>query len=705
KKYLDAGDVGKAVAEYRRLAALHPKEALHHAEVARALLVGGMGAAARREAERAIAIDPKSAKAHATYAIVLANDLIGRELRSGADVAGSIAAYRKAKALDDKDVNIRAELAMMLQHSDAGVRYGDVPRMNEAIAEYVSMKKDIEETDDAAIDRELMRLYAYTDRWKDLDALLAETTDTEYKDTFALTATAVTKGGAAAVEASAKLNPAKRRDIQSQAAGVLMVMRHYAQAADLLDAAAQGAPNASALRQQADVIRKATRHEELKLDPNAPPSVLKSAFLAMFKGTPREELDKYATADVAEIFKEDGLRQKGNASTTADREVKKAIKKKDVTLNLMTDLAVSAIDIQQDGDEAVGYRLRARVPGNGEGDFTAYVVKENGAFKLAAFDTAPSGLALRALRLAEKNDLAGARQWLDWAREHVTGGGDDPVASEPFAALWTRGREASLDEIRLAAASLLPDTKKSSELALPVLQAARATAAPDVQWRIDQALHSAFVALERWDDALATADRLSERHPDSAAAFRGAAFALGKLKRNDEVRKRGLARLEKYPGDYAAQQILGSDALERGAYDEAARYFAGVLDRASAGPGDYNQHAWVALFAKSDLAKAIEEARHAVTKAPSSYPALNTLAALYAESGRSSEARETLLQSVEQHENDALLSADWYVVGRIAENHGIADAAIEAYQKVQKPERVSGSSWELAQVRLRGLKK
>jgi tetratricopeptide (TPR) repeat protein len=702
KKHLDAGEIGKAVAEYRRLTLLHPKEALHHTEIARALLAGGMGAAARREAKRAIEVEPKSAKAHATLGWVLANDLIGRELRNGCDVPGSIAAYRKAKELDKNDLTARAELAVILQYSDSGARYADVSRISEAIAEYIALKKEIEEADDAAIDRELMTLYAHAGRWNDLKALLAETTDREWKDTYSLIATAATKGGAAAVSASAAMEPSKRRDMQTRAGNTLVMLRHYAPAADLLAAAAQGAPNAAALRQQADMVRKAVRHEDLKLDPNDSRSVLRQTFLDVFQGADAEVLGKYATTELNTYLSDAEADEK--SATPEQRGAKKAIAKKDVTAKLMADLALSAIDIQQDGDETVGYRLRGRSPDKPDNDFTAYVVKENGSFRLAGFNTAPPSLALRALHLVEKNDVAAARRWLDWAREHVSGGGDDPVASPPFPAVWTRGREASADDVRLAAALLLPFSKKSSQLALPLLEGARATASPDVQWRIDQALLGAYTKLEHWNDALAAADRLSAKFPESAAAFQAGYFALSKLERHDEIRSRGLARLKKYPEDVAAQQVLGQFLLDQREYAAAMPYFAGVLDRAGAGGGDYNQHAWTAIFAKSDLEKALEHARHAASREPDSHAILNTLAVLYAENGKSAEAREALLESMEKNSDDELVDGDWYVVGRIAENYGITDAAAEAYRNISKPKEPSGGSvWELAQNRLKGL--
>jgi tetratricopeptide (TPR) repeat protein len=278
------------------------------------------------------------------------------------------------------------------------------------------------------------------------------------------------------------------------------------------------------------------------------------------------------------------------------------------------------------------------------------------------------------------------------------------VASEPFAALWTRGREGSAEEIKLAAAVLLPDTKKSAALAEPMLRAARDTAPPDVQWRIDQALLTTDQILEKWDDAVVVADRIAAKYPDSERAFFAAEGALMKLNRYDEVRTRAQARLKRLAGDTAAQQTLGSVALYDGAYADALRYYSGVLERANPTANDYNEHAWVSIFAKADLDRAVENARQAVGQAPKSYAVLNTLAVVYAEQGHSSEARDALLKSIAASDKDELQPSDWYVVGRLAENYGIVDAAVEAYQKLPKPEHVGGSSYALAQARLKQLK-
>ena len=48
---------------------------------------------------------------------------------------------------------------------------------------------------------------------------------------------------------------------------------------------------------------------------------------------------------------------------------------------------------------------------------------------------------------------------------------------------------------------------------------------------------------------------------------------------------------------------------------------------------------------------------------------------------------------------------DWYVLGRIAEDYGATDAALAAYNRVEKPkDTLNGSTYVLAQKRLKGLK-
>ncbi|HYH09319.1 MAG TPA: DUF3857 domain-containing protein [Thermoanaerobaculia bacterium] len=692
KKHLDAGEVGKAVAEYRRLAALHPKEALHHADVARALLAGGMGEAARRAARKAIEVEPKSPEGHEILGLILTTDLLGRDFRPGFDLEGSIAAFRKAKELAPQDVAIRGQLGIVLQHNKEGVRYGAGTHFDDAIAEYLAVKKEIEDRNDDVIDRELMVLYMYSQRWDDLKKLLAETKETERKHFYTLIAAAATGGPEAAVKASAAIEPAKRREAQSTAGSVLAMLRMYPAAAALMSEAAQGAPNAAQMRAQADLYRKTIRYEDRKFDANDPGTVLYRLLGEFLRTGDEDVIERYLTSEARTVFDDETSR-----TSLADKDLRE-MKRRVGMLAFSADMALASIETDVDGDDATGYRVRAR--NFGDSELALYVARENGELRMAGDHDTPAALALQALRFAEKDNLAAARKWLDWARDHVAPGfTDDALMSVPFASVWTQGKQGTLEEVRLAAAILLPRSRRSAEIALPILTAARAAASPEVQLRIDQALLRAYTLTEKWPELLATADRLAEKYPESDSAFAQGVLALEKLKRGDDIRTRAQARLEKLSENRAALHARAQLALDRREYTDAFAHYTRLLQRSRPSAGDYNQHAWTAIFANADLEKAIENARQA-TEIESTYPSLNTLAVLYAEQGKSAEARDTLLQSLEAHATDDVESADWYVVGRIAENYGIRDVALEAYRKIADDSERGASVYELAQKRL-----
>lgn len=705
KKHLDAGEVGKAVAEYRRLAALHPKEALHHADVARTLLAGGMGEAARRAARRAIEVEPKSPRGHEVLALTLTTDLLGREFRSGFDLDGAIAAFRKAKELDPDDINIRGQLAIVLQHNKDGIRYGTGAAFDTAIDEYLAMKKEIEEDErnDAAIDRELMVLYSYARRWDDLKKLLAETKDTERKHFYQLILAGATGGADAALKASAAIEPAKRREAQSTAAGVLGLLRIYSPAAALISDAAQGSQQQAAqLRAQADMFRKTVRYEDLKIDPNEPKGLMQRAFAEIIRSGDEDIIKPYLSNDRREIFEsDDSLRKQASKERDAYKDYNQ-MKRQAGMMAFMADVGLANIEAEVSGDDASGYRVRSRNAGDAE--LALYLIRENGQLRIAGEDDTEPAIALQALRFAEKGNLEAARKWLDWARDHVEPGfTEDPLVSEPFASVWTVGKQGTLEEVRVAAAILLPDTKRSAEIAIPILTAAHPSASPEVQTRIDQALLTAYQLTEQWSELLVAADRLAAKFPESDYAFIRGATALRELKRFDDLHARANARLGKFAENPAALHALADSALERQQYTDALAHYTRVLQRSRPRPVDYNQHAWTAIFANGDLEKAIENARQATTM-DANYANLNTLAVLYAEQGKSAEARDTLLQSLDANVEEKVEPADWYVVGRIAENYGIRDVALEAYKKIEKENERGASVWELAQKRLAKLK-
>ena len=105
--------------------------------------------------------------------------------------------------------------------------------------------------------------------------------------------------------------------------------------------------------------------------------------------------------------------------------------------------------------------------------------------------------------------------------------------------------------------------------------------------------------------------------------------------------------------------------------------------------------------------RAFENGRQAVTLSKfTSYPSLHTLAVLYAEAGKTAEAYQLLLQALEQKEDAAPDSGDWYVFGRLAEHYGMAEVARSYYGRVTPPPSSRSdpiSTYELARRRLAAL--
>ena len=138
---ISAGRIKEGLAAYRQVAAQHPREALHKAQLSQALLSVGLGEEARAIAREATILEPNSALAFSTLGMVLKYDLIGRLIKKGMDYDGAAAAYRKAIALDPKDKESRANLALLFEYDTDGTRYGTNARLKDAVDVLRDLKK------------------------------------------------------------------------------------------------------------------------------------------------------------------------------------------------------------------------------------------------------------------------------------------------------------------------------------------------------------------------------------------------------------------------------------------------------------------------------------------------------------------------------------------------------------------------------------
>ncbi len=700
--HLAAGQIREALAEFHRLAALDPDRALPRMRIARTLLAAGLGEAARREARAAVELEPDLDLAYQNLGLVLTHDLIGRHLERGFALEAAVAAYRKAKELDPDNAATRQNLAILLEHDREGFRYSPQADMDEAIAEYRSLK---EELDENALDENLLIALARSRRFEECKQLARGLDSSPNRNAMLLVAIAATEGPAPAIKEAFRIaDPDQQRVALLTSGWVSVQLRLYPQAAGLLTAGAKGAPNAAAILSQADTTRKTRRYEELTLSDSDPRSVVKRLLIAALVGDDDELRALYSrraaespqiTAEVADFHQmsrtlRSGLRATGNP------------------IEAILDVMLAGIKFSIDGDDAVGYRLRARVSfGTGSQQDRFYVVHEDGGYRVLTTESLPR-IGAEALRRLDDGDLVAARQWLDWARDETRlPSGDDPFAGPTFPRFWTRGSDGGSDEIRYAAASLITGSDEA-EAAIPILQQGRDRALSDAQRRnFDIALARAFYWLDRYTDVLAVARRWLTERPDSSAAFFYLRKALAGLEQWEEYRQAAEERLDLLPDDPAAIRALTRVAGVEGDLEREDQLYRRLEALGKARANDFNNLAWNAFVEGRVTEQTIEDAQQAADLTQHrDANKLHTLASVYAEIGKATEAREVILQAMAVGGYDEPKPHDWYVFGRIAEHYGVVAAAAEAYRKVEPPEREEDlvtSTYRVAQRHLEAL--
>ncbi len=685
--HLDAGRVREALQELERLAALSPQKALPRSRVARALLAGGMGEAARREARRATQLEPKLAAAWRTLGWVLQHDELGRRLRPGYDRNGALGAYRKARELDPKDGTTRADLAILLEYDAKGRRYSPEADLPAAIAEYLALRKDL---NDHGMDENLLIALVRSSRFDEARKLATELKDSQTGSVLALVATAATEGPEAAIQEGERRfgDPKTRAAALQQAGQNLLLVRRYPAAAVLFDRAGRESANPAALLSLADLVRRARRHEEIQLSPDQPSTVFKRFLFAMFTGGPdARRLSSFFSRDMqAELAKEKGSDETIRKSFSQMRESLTS----DVPADTALDLGLTSLRETQTGNDELGYRIEfAATMGEASRQFDVYVVREGSEYRLVGTGTSAQLLALEILRRLDRGDLRGARQWLDWAAEDARGPertDGDPLPHAPFPALWTRGAQGSAAEMRCAAAALL-GCDAASPQAPPLLLACREAATEPARRNVlDLALALTYENLGRHQEMEKVASRLLDAVPGSERADGIHTGALLYLDRWDEIRAHAEQRLERTPNDSPALHLLAREALHAGDFDRAEQRYNQIVDTGKATASDFNELAWMRLEMGRVDDKTVEYSQRATTL--SSYGSasdLHTLAAVYAEMGKTSEAYRLILQSIAARSDETPASDDWYVFGRLAEHYGLPDVAREYYKRVSPP--------------------
>ena len=699
---LREGKVRESFQSHRRMIAEHPKDAVHHLRIAKALLEAGMGEAARNEARLAVKLEPNSALAQKSLAEILEYDLVGRKLRPGSDYAGAAAALRAAIKLDPTDKEIAGNLAILLEYNEEGLRYGRGAKLKEAIAEYRKLSPE----DLAGIGLKGNLAYALFYAGEFAEARKsAESLNPVPKALIAACEAAINGTQAALAEATKRAEGETQfKEIVRTAGEMLMNTGKYSLAADLLQSGADG-DNAAHTMGLAAMLRKAKPREEIHFG-NTPEDLLMRFFeLSMDSKLTLESLNTVLSKNALVVMKNTDPEETEKTLSTGKR-VRRTLARTAISPDVTLDILIQAVKPSGEGDDTHGYRERLQVPGGKA--LTCFIVKESGQYKILDCSEKPNSIGLEILDRLAANDPKGARILLDWLREeqHLAGG-DDPMAGEAFPRFWTKGKEADAEHMKWAAAAILVQTKPTAKQGVEVLEAAQKLASNETdKVNISLALLDGYGNIENYEKLLAVSSELAKQFPESKRVFFSQAAALRALARSSEADDLAQQRMKRISGDPDALRTLAMNAVFRENYQAAYTWYQKLADAGNAEASDLNGMAWQTLFFARTQGADIESAIKASQLSQNSPAILHTLACVYAEAGKTKEAREVLIQAMD------LLSLDepdpdyWYALGRIAEQYGERDIALSDYSKVSKPKQtlqIPDSSYRLAQNRTKVL--
>jgi tetratricopeptide (TPR) repeat protein len=698
---LHQGKVREALHSYRELISAHPEEAINHLRMANALLAAGLGETAREEARTAVHLEPDSALAQQTLAMILEHDLVGRRLRPGSDYAGAEAAFRKAAELDPEDKSIIANLAILLEYNRWGLRYGPGARLKAAVTEYNKMTPEKRAEFGIANNLAVTLFYEGDCAEARNAALLLPSPPTSL-----LVACEASLNGAAAGIAEARKRASDEeqfREVVGTAGDMLENLRNYPLAADLKDAGASG-PNASEIQDEAFLLRRTKKHEEVEFADDPAGAVLRFLVVTANSELTLDQLLATLSTNGKPTMGSSEVRE---ALADNQRQTNSSKARTGKFADVGIDLSITRAQPSVQGNDQTGYKVKAWPSADYHLEF--YVVREGGHYKVLANRKHLAGVGLEALDHVAAGELAAARTLFDWVREdwHIAGG-DDPLAGGVFPRVWTKGREADATHIQLAAAALLTIDSATAARAIEVLNTMRgATLTEQENTWVDLALAYGYQELEMNDKALAIDELLVKSFPESDTAFGLQSRALVALHRTSELKALCEERLKRIPSDPFTLRRMALGAINSGDFEGARSVYRQLVNEGKASADDLNGFAWYSLFQGKTANDDLEAALKAAQLSNKNAGILHTLGCVYTELAKLKEAREVLIQAMDAASLDEPDDAYWYAFGRIAEQSGELAAARADYERVTLPKSeldLAGSPYRLAQARLTAMR-
>jgi tetratricopeptide (TPR) repeat protein len=681
---LSAGKYQEALDEFRRLAALHPTEALHHMQLSNAYEAALFCDEARAEARKAVELEPDSAAAHARLAWTYLIGPFARVFEPGSDLAAASSEYAAAAKLAPDEMLYTVNQAIIAEYGTNLIRYSKGARLDDALAIYAKIEKELKGSNwenNPAYD--LLRL----GRFKELKESTKAPTNSKQRKALFVAAVAAVDGVQVALREAARVAQAAddKREILSLASQMLITGRRYAEAAELMIAGARGSQSQTQALALAESLKTVKAIDPAALPKDEPMSAIVSSLD-----------DPDSQRDITEAIASAGARLSGDNQPAA------------VTIDLVAGLG--KIDTIESGS-AIATLLSFPLQPSLQ-PILIYFTREGDELKALGSGGNLTGVAREIARLLDSGKTEDARAWLSLIKSQRDKNPLFPsFADQPVFKLVGEIDTADESAMRLAASYLLVVSASKTDIGkgMPaVLAALGLEKDKDKEKALAQAAVMGLIRQNKAAEAVVPAERLIELEGDDEYANDMLLLCLdcsGKEATADAI---VVGALEKKPNSESWLRLAAEHSARLGRYAEAVQRSEALIDSGNAKDGDYNQMAWYSLYLdKPDYAEL--DKRHIVQRLMAgSAGQVHTLACVLSDSGRFMEAQEAFRKFLAESGNGEPNSDAWLAFGLYTERFGLIDTAIDAYRKV-KPENDLFSkdltSYDLAQIHLKRLNK
>jgi tetratricopeptide (TPR) repeat protein len=699
-----AGQIRNALAEHQATIKRHPQYAGERFRYADTLLKIGMGEAARSEARKGAELSPNSGEAQLRLGEVLSHDLFGELHGTTMDWQGAADAFKKAIDLDPADGGAHYRYGILLEFSPDGLRYCS-KRLAQAADEYRKARKSAAATEQ--LDINLGVLLIYNDRAKEIEELGVTTSSAPALKSLLIAAVAAGKGLEEADKKTSQLvdDPTQRALILVMAGDYLNRGRFYTAAREFYErtgAQLKGLEKSQMLA-HAKLLSPYQRVDCAGNPKKDVRSLLCRVMTGLLQSEPYEELRPFLADGTTEAdFNQLKELWRDVLQITGFLRFQGGIPAKRVADALMIDYSLAG------GSAATGYHVR--LPQLGFASEMWFVVPDKDGYRVICPDLSCIRLGAVAMRFLDAHKPDAARQWLDWAyakhKDRIKWLA--PFSGSAFGQIWWQDFAKQERTIRLAAAALLAtDTDPTRAIAILTEQLQKKDLDENQSFQVRRALAIAYNNTHQYSKLLTTANSLLavDRHEPEAWTWR--AKAMCGMGHAAEACKELIAELTT-----GLEPRLESDLAfllgECGDIETARSEHWSLVRRYPDNALFRERLAWLAVAAGgAAVDKSVIEHALAAAKSRSVLivESTNILAAVYAEQGDLPSALSTLRKSLELRSGSAS-AGDWYILGRIAEQYGLHDAALSLYRKIKSPDVFSAASaYELARRRIRVLEK